>query len=190
MMRRSLVVVAGLAATTAGFGVGCSLETDLGSTAIQVESDSPSTAQDLAATVPTSADERAVVDRVVDGDTIMVELDGDIQRIRLIGIDAPESVTPDVPQECYGPEASAALSQLLPPGTEVWLESDQEPQDRFGRPLRYVYRGDDGLFINQWLTTHGFVESRSYPPNISRQDTLDAAELDAADNDRGMWGNC
>ncbi|MFN5604060.1 MAG: thermonuclease family protein, partial [Actinomycetes bacterium] len=85
-------------------------------------------------------DANAVVERVVDGDTIDVTIDGRGDTVRLIGIDTPETKKPDTPVECYGPEASARLAELLPPGTPVRLERDIDSRDKFGRLLAYVHR--------------------------------------------------
>ena len=68
----------------------------------------------------------AIVLRVVDGDTIVVDLgDGEKTKVRLIGVDTPETVHPRKPVECYGPEASAFLKQLLPPGSTVFLSYEE-----------------------------------------------------------------
>lgn len=77
----------------------------------------------------------AVVTNVVDGDTIDVQYDGQEQRVRLLNIDTPETVDPDVEPECLGPEATAFLESMLPTGTEVRLEADEEVTDRYGRYL-------------------------------------------------------
>ncbi|HEY8547400.1 MAG TPA: thermonuclease family protein, partial [Acidimicrobiales bacterium] len=83
----------------------------------------------------------AVVVHVVDGDTLVVRFRGGGEaRLRLIGIDTPESVATDRPNECFGQEASAALAALLPAGTPVRVERDVEPRDRYDRLLGYVYR--------------------------------------------------
>ena len=77
--------------------------------------------------------------RVVDGDTIDVELGGHAERVRLLGIDTPETDEPGKPVQCYGKEASAAhQAELLPAGTAVRLERDVEARDRYGRLLAYV----------------------------------------------------
>jgi micrococcal nuclease len=92
---------------------------------------------------------RGVVTRVSDGDTIVVDED----RIRLIGIDAPETNAPGQPVECFGREASARLRGLLPAGTVVRLELDPTNgtrPDQFGRGLAYVHRESDGLFLRIW----------------------------------------
>ena len=82
----------------------------------------------------------ATVTDVVDGDTIDVAIGGRDERVRLIGIDTPETKKPDSPIECFGPEASAFTSDLLPAGTEVRIERDIVGRDDYGRLLGYVHR--------------------------------------------------
>src|SRR5687768_4909974 len=90
----------------------------------------------------------AALVEVVDGDTIDVEIGGRDERVRLIGVDTPESVRPDSPVECFGPEAASFTTSLLPTGTALHLERDPEARDDYGRLLAYVYRAEDGLFVN------------------------------------------
>ena len=79
-----------------------------------------------------------VVERVVDGDTVIVRAGGGALRVRLLGIDTPETVDPDRPVGCFGPEASAYTKHLLT-GRSVSLVYDRELHDRYGRLLAYVY---------------------------------------------------
>jgi endonuclease YncB( thermonuclease family) len=97
----------------------------------------------------------ATVLSVVDGDTVELELGGQRERVRLLGIDTPETVHPSKPVECWGPEASALATQLLAPGTEVLVQRDQEARDRFGRLLAYLWRRHDHLFVNGVLCGRG-----------------------------------
>ena len=93
--------------------------------------------------------ESTTVTRVVDGDTIEVRLDGRIEKIRLIGIDTPESVKPGTPVECYAKAASAQTDRLLE-GRRVRLEFDAERRDRYGRLLAYVYvTGEPPVFVSE-----------------------------------------
>src|SRR3954468_11270326 len=85
--------------------------------------------------------------RVVDGDTIAVRLDGRQERVRYIGVDTPETKKPGSPVECYGRRASAENERLVE-GARVRLVADAEARDRYGRMLAYVYRVDDGRFVN------------------------------------------
>lgn len=134
--------------------------------------------------------EVADVDRVVDGDTIILLIDDQAERVRLIGVDSPESVSRDTPDQCFGAEASEALQGLLPPGTEVRIVRDEEPRDRYGRLLLYLYRVSDDLFVNQWLVDGGFADAVSYRPNVTFE--LDFADRrDVAREGRvGLWGAC
>ncbi len=133
---------------------------------------------------------RATVVRVVDGDTILVAIGGVDERVRLIGIDTPESVDPRSPVDCFGPEASDAAKALLPEGTEVQLVRDAEARDRYDRLLAYVYRVDDGTFVNLSLAEQGFAEVSTFPPNVAHTDELVAAVAQARDQGIGLWGAC
>lgn len=133
-----------------------------------------------------AADE-AVVRRVVDGDTLVV---GDDTRVRLIGIDTPESVDPRQPVECFGREAAARTAALVPPGTRVTLERDVERRDRFGRELAYVYRASDGLFVNAELVRTGFAVPFTVPPNVARRDLFQRLGREAREAGRGLWASC
>ena len=127
---------------------------------------------------------------VVDGDTLDIEIDGQIERVRLIGIDTPETVSRSVPVQCFGAEASKALLGLVPPGSAVKLERGPEARDRYGRLLLYVYRQSDGLFVNQWMIEGGFAESVSYAPNDGLAVQFDRARDKARAEHRGLWGAC
>ncbi len=131
-----------------------------------------------------------LVTHPVDGDTLDVEVGGAEERVRLIGIDTPESVAHDRPVECFGPEAKARLAELLPAGTEVRLERDVEARDRFGRLLAYVFRASDDAFVNRLLVEEGYAEARPFEPNLARQAELDRAEDDARRASRGLWPAC
>ena len=138
------------------------------------------------------ADEPGVgrVDRVVDGDTIVVELASGRETVRLIGIDTPESVDPRQPVECFGKEASAHTSSLLPGGTRVRLVRDVEPRDRYDRLLAYVYRLPDELFVNLSLVEDGFAVPLTYPPNVAHTDEIVEAAGEAREAGRGLWSAC
>jgi micrococcal nuclease len=127
---------------------------------------------------------------VVDGDTLEVELGDETEPVRLIGIDTPESVATDRPNECYGEEASEQLAALIPEGTQVRLERDLEARDRYGRLLAYVYRADDGLFVNHDLVAGGFAEAMPYPPNTAREADFYTAQTAAQQANAGLWGAC
>lgn len=139
---------------------------------------------------PASAVGPLTVRRVVDGDTIIVLRDGAEERVRLLGIDTPESVQPDSPVECFGPEASARTGELLS-GRSVWLESDptQDAVDRFGRTLAYVWL-DETTLVNRVLVAEGYAHEYTYGAPGVHEAALRAAEDDAREGGLGLWGQC
>src|SRR3990167_5190540 len=110
-----------------------------------------------------------LITKVIDGDT--VEIEGG-SRVRLIGIDTPETVDPSRPVGCYGREASNFTKSQLE-GKEVRLEKDISETDRYGRLLRYVWIGD--VFFNETLVKEGYAQSSTYPPDVKYQDKFLAA---------------
>src|SRR3989344_147378 len=123
--------------------------------------------------------------KVVDGDTVDVNIEGKTTRVRLIGINSPESVDPRKPVECFGIEASNKAKELLT-GRFVKLESDdsQDSIDRYGRILRYVYL-EDGTFFNQEMVELGFANEYTYQTPYKHQQEFKEAEADAKINKRG-----
>ena len=132
----------------------------------------------------------ATVVRTVDGDTIVVRIGGRDERVRLIGIDTPESVDPRRPVECFGKEAAARTAELLPAGTPVRLVGDVEPRDRYDRLLAYVYRASDGLFVNLALAEEGYASLATFPPNVAHVDDFRAATARAREDGLGLWSAC
>jgi micrococcal nuclease len=128
--------------------------------------------------------------KVIDGDTVDIDIKGNTERVRLIGVNTPETKHPTKPIECFGPEASAYLTQLLPKGTHVRIERDIEARDRYGRMLLYLYRESDNLFINLDLVSHGYGTPMSIEPNtFHRNDFVHAAALAETTNE-GLWKAC
>jgi len=132
----------------------------------------------------------ATVVSVVDGDTLVVRLAGADERVRLIGIDTPETKKPDTPVQCYGPEASARTAALLPPGTVVRLVRDIEARDRYDRLLAYVYRASDGLFVNLDLVVGGYARPLRFEPNTAHAGEIAAAADAARRTPTGLWAAC
>lgn len=128
--------------------------------------------------------------RVIDGDTIEVRFPSGIETVRLLGIDTPETVHPTKPIECHGPEASASLKRLLPPGTTIRLERDQQFRDHFGRMLAYVYRFDDDRFVNLDQVATGMAEANIIAPNRAFSTVFQQAEARARVNNLGRWAAC
>lgn len=132
----------------------------------------------------------ATIDRVVDGDTVDVLIGAGKERIRLLGINTPESVDPRKPVECYGKEASKRTAELLPRGTRVRLVRDVEARDKYGRLLAYIYRVDDGSYVNLTLVREGYARILTIPPNGADVIELTAAANEASAAKRGLWGAC
>jgi len=127
---------------------------------------------------------------VVDGDTLVIDLDGRSESVRLLGIDTPETVHPDRPPECFGAEASGRLALLLAPGAAVRITRDVEARDRYGRLLAYVERLSDGLVVNMSLVEHGFAATLHIDPNDGMRHELAAAEARARAAGLGLWSAC
>lgn len=136
-----------------------------------------------------SSDGRATVTDIVDGDTIVVAIDGREEQVRLLGVDTPETVHPSLPVECFGPEASARLAELAPVGATLRLERDEELRDLYGRLLAYLY-AEDGRFVNEQLVAEGYGEAMSIPPNTALTGEIAAAEAEARAAGRGLWSAC
>jgi micrococcal nuclease len=143
-----------------------------------------------ATTIAPTAPLAATVVRVIDGDTVDLNMGGATERVRLIGIDTPETVKPNTPVQCYGPEASARTKGLLPKGTAVTVERDLEPRDAYGRLLLYVRRSADGLFVNLDLARGGFARPLTIAPNTAHAEEIAAAVAAARTSKLGLWGAC
>ena len=135
------------------------------------------------------------VTHVVDGDTIDVRMpDGDEETVRYIGIDTPETVKPDTPVQCGGPQAHAVNEQLVGDRT-VTLRFDAEHRDVYGRLLAYVYLpaarpGGHPLFVNAELVRRGLARTLTIPPNDSFADLFARLAAAAGAAGRGLWGRC
>ncbi|HKY77835.1 MAG TPA: thermonuclease family protein [Acidimicrobiia bacterium] len=124
---------------------------------------------------------------VVDGDTVDVAWGGRRERVRLLGVDTPETVDPDRPVGCYGPEAAAFTHRSLQ-GRAVRLQFDRERRDRFGRLLAYV--DVDGRRFNDELLAGGYARLLVIPPNGRHARVMLDQELEARSARRGLWGAC
>ena len=127
----------------------------------------------------------ARVTRVVDGDTIHVELGGKDYRLRYIGIDTPETVDPRRPVGCFGAEASERNRQLVE-GRTVGLEKDVSETDSFGRLLRYVWVEDQ--MVNEALVVEGYALAATYPPDVRYSGVFASLQAQAREGKRGLWG--
>jgi len=127
------------------------------------------------------------VTNVVDGDTIDVDMDGKTERLRLIGIDTPETKDPRKPVQCFGQEASDKATELLL-NQKIKLEFDetQSDRDKYDRLLAYVYR-EDGLFFNKWMIENGYAYEYTYNIPYKYQTEFKEAENNARSNQLGLW---
>ena len=124
---------------------------------------------------------------VTDGDTIWVCcLNRQREKVRYIGIDAPETQHPIKGVQEYGYEAKAANRKLVE-GKAVRLEFDIARRDRYGRLLAYVYL-EDGTFVNAWLVREGFAQVMTVPPNVKYHHLFLNLQREARDAKRGLWG--
>jgi micrococcal nuclease len=128
--------------------------------------------------------------RVVDGDTIVARLGTSDEKIRLIGIDTPETVDPRKPVQCYGKEASDRMKSLLPPGSSIRVERDVEERDIYRRLLAYVWRASDDLFVNRAMAADGYAHLLTIPPNVAYTDEFTRAVADASASGLGLWRAC
>lgn len=131
-----------------------------------------------------------VVEFVIDGDTIDIAIGGREERVRLIGINTPETHVENGPPECYGPKAAAFTRSLLPEGTEVRLTRDAVGRDDYGRLLAYVYRRADDLFVNDAIIAAGYARPLTIAPNDAYGTQFVAAATAAEASDLGLWGAC
>lgn len=125
------------------------------------------------------------VTRVVDGDTIEVDLNGKVEKVRLIGVDTPETVHPTKGEEPYGKEASNFTKAQLT-GKNVSLETDVQERDNYGRLLAYIWV--DGKMFNEVLVREGYAQVATFPPNIKYVDRFTAAQQQARQGNKGLWG--
>lgn len=123
------------------------------------------------------------VKRVIDGDTFELS---DGERVRMIGVDTPETVKPNSPVEPYGKEASDFTKKLLT-DQKVTLKFDVEPRDKYERLLAYVYL-PDGTFVNEKLVRDGYARIMTIPLNVAFADLFLEAEREAREHNRGLWG--
>jgi micrococcal nuclease len=127
--------------------------------------------------------------KVVDGDTFDLFTKDGIKRIRMIGINTPETLDPRKEVECFGPEASSKLKELLD-GKIVRVETDetQGELDKYGRLLRYVYLDDEN--INQKMVQEGFAFEYTYKKKYKFQKEFRESQSNAKKNNLGLWKSC
>jgi micrococcal nuclease len=129
----------------------------------------------------------AIVERVVDGDTIELRSG---TRVRLIGINAPEIAHNGYGDECFGEGATRFAERLLEAGQSVRLVFDVARRDHYDRLLAYVYRDHDGLFVNAEIVRRGYAYVETVPPNVQHADRFRRLARAARTNERGLWSEC
>jgi len=127
--------------------------------------------------------------KVIDGDTVDVDISGKVTRLRLIGMDTPEVVDPRKPVQCFGREASAKAKELLS-GQLVGLESDpsQGELDKYGRTLRYVYLAD-GRSFNKLMIEEGYAHEYTYDTPYKYRAEYKEAQKTAEATKQGLWAD-
>lgn len=153
----------------------------------------------LFAILPAAAQDKFTVNHVVDGDTVYLEYNGKIVKVRLIGIDAPESSGNSKAQRdsnrsgedidliiSQGKRAKDFVRSVLRRGDTVTLEYDVERFDRYGRTLAYVYL-TDGRMLNELIISSGYASPMTIPPNVKYRERFLKAYRDARENRLGLW---
>lgn len=129
------------------------------------------------------------VTEVYDGDTFAVSMNGTTEKIRLIGVDTPETHKPNTPVQCFGPEASDFTKKILA-SADVRLEADPtgDNRDRYNRLLRYAYL-PDGRLLQALLIEDGYGFAYLSFTFTKKTEFADLQEQAKASN-RGLWAAC
>jgi micrococcal nuclease len=123
---------------------------------------------------------------VTDGDTFKIDYNGQEKKVRLIGVDTPESVSPNKEKNNnYGKEASNYTKSRLE-GKNILLEFDVQETDKYGRFLVYVYL-EDGTMYNKELLEKGYAQVATYPPNVKYVEEFEEIQKKARENSIGFW---
>jgi endonuclease YncB( thermonuclease family) len=131
--------------------------------------------------------ETATVTRVVDGDTLVVNYKGSEERVRLIGVDTPESVHPDVAKNLPEGKVASEYTKSKLEGKDIELEFDVQERDQYGRILAYVWV--DGEMFNKTLLKEGYARVATYPPNVKYVNDFIKIQEEARKNNKGFWSN-
>ena len=155
---------------------------------------------EISATSPLNdAEKYYPVTKVVDGDTIAVEMGGKSETVRLIGLDTPETVDPRKPVQCFGEEASKKAKEILT-GRRVRIEMDASQgsptsaeasagtRDKYGRLLAYIFL-EDGTLFNKLMIAEGFGHEYTYNLPYKYQKEFKEAEKTARENKKGLWAD-
>jgi micrococcal nuclease len=151
--------------------------------------------------IPLIPSKKPFVAYVVDGDTVAVRIDKTLEKIRLIGIDTPESRKNERAQLQaersnrdiktiieFGKRAKETLKGLLPKGTELRVEYDAQKRDKYGRLLAYIYRTDN-VMINEEMLLRGYAQLLTIPPNVRYVERFKRALAKSKKEQRGFWAS-
>lgn len=154
---------------------------------------------DSSSSTNSQSHEKADVVRVVDGDTVVILLNGQEEKVRLIGVDTPESKNNEKARRDssktgesiseivkLGKEAAQYTKSILPKGTKVTVETDVQPRDRYGRLLAYLYL-ENGEMVNSLIIQNGYAQVMTIPPNVKYEDLFRKLMKEARENNRGLW---
>jgi len=151
----------------------------------------PTVAPSRAGSAPTGPTERGTVTRIVDGDTVVVEIDGVQARLRYIGMDTPEPDASDADLRASA-DAATEANRALVDGRDVVLERDVSETDRYDRLLRNVWVQDQNgtlVMVGLELVRTGFGQVSTYPPDVKYVDLLRAAQDEARAAGVGLWAS-
>lgn len=133
-----------------------------------------------------SSEGKYKVIEVTDGDTFKIEYNGKESKVRLIGVDTPESVHPDKSKNTqYGKKASNYTKELIE-GKYITIEFDVSETDQYGRLLVYAYL-EDGTMLNKKLLEEGYAKIATYPPNVKYVEDFTKIQEEARKNKKGFW---
>ncbi len=136
-----------------------------------------------------NSEELYQVANVLDGDTFEVKIGKSIWKVRMMGIDTPETLDPRKPVQCYGKEASENTKKMLDKvSVRLGIDSTQEPLDKFNRLLAYVYL--DQIFINEYLIEKGYAREYTYSKAYEFQKEFRKIEKEAKKGKVGLWLSC
>lgn len=147
--------------------------------------------KNTAAHIPQPIRPKYQVTKVVDGDTIVVNIDGREETVRLIGVDSPEMVDFSKPVECYAQESSDFARNILN-GKNIYLEADntQDNRDKFNRLLRYIFL-EDNTNLNLMIIKQGYGREYTYKGKFYKyRGEFTTAEKEAKESLQGLWSSC
>ena len=128
------------------------------------------------------------VKRVVDGDTIVVAINGKDEKVRMIGVNTPESVHVDKNKNTEEGKVVSDYTKGILTGTEVYLEYDEDKYDDYNRLLAYVYISENEMY-NLHLIEEGYAQVMTIEPNTKYETTFSKAETEAKNNYIGFWAD-